>query len=274
MHVASLHVYPVKSLRALSVPAVSVDALGAEGDRRFIVTDPAGQFLTQRTLPRMALIEAGLDPAFLTLRAANTPPIRVPRAADPAAPLLRVRVWRSEGLLAEDCGDEAAAWLGAFLATPCRLARIGPKFHRPVDPARAWPGDAVAFNDSHPFLIIGEASLADLNGRLAARGAEPVPMNRFRPNLVVSGSLPFAEDRWTGIRIGSVEFRPAGPCTRCIVTTTDQETAERRGPEPLRTLAAYRRNPEDSTKVDFGQNFIHVTKAGNLRAGDPVEILQ
>ena len=119
------------------------------------------------------------------------------------------------------------------------------------------------------MLAIGEASLADLNDRLIARGEDALPINRFRPNLVIAGSPAFAEDTWTRFRVGDITFRTAGPCARCIVTTTDQQTAER-GKEPLRTLATYRRDPADPTDVNFGQNLIHETKTGAFRVGDEV----
>src|SRR5260221_432818 len=132
MHLSGLFIHPVKSLRACAVTSAEVDALGLVGDRRFLVVDGSGRFLTQRTLPRMALVATALAPASLTLSAPGAGTIRVPREPDPGAPLRSVSVWKSEGLLAEDCGDEPAAWLGYFLGIACRLVRIGPAFHRPV----------------------------------------------------------------------------------------------------------------------------------------------
>jgi uncharacterized protein len=271
MQLAGLFLYPVKSLRGCTVDSAEVDALGLVGDRRFLVVDEQGQFLTQRTLPRMALVATALDATALTLRAAGAGEVRVPRASDPAAPLCQVRVWASEGLQAEDCGAAPAAWLSDFLGSRCRLVRAGTAYHRPVKPSKARPGDVVSFADAYPFLVIGEATLAELNGRLAAQGEAAVPMDRFRPNLVVRGSAPFAEDAWARFRIGEIVFRAAGPCARCVVTTTDQFTAER-GPEPLRTLATYRRDPAKPSDVNFGQNLIHETKTGHLRVGAAVEM--
>lgn len=269
MHVSSLYLYPVKSLRGFAVPAAEVDALGLVGDRRFLVVDDHGQFLTQRTLPRMALIETALTARDLVLRAPHTGACSVPRRAVGPVETLSVRIWKSEGLLAEDCGVEVAVWLSDFLRTPCRLVRIGEKFTRPImKPGKARPGDILNFADGCPFMVISEASLADLNDRLD----ESLPMNRFRPSFVVAGCGAFAEDTWTRFRVGDVTFRSAGPCLRCLVTTTDQLTAER-GKEPLRTLARYRRDPAGPTEVKFGQNLIHETKSGHLQVGDPVEIL-
>lgn len=273
MHVSGLFIYPVKSLRGCAVDSAGLDALGFVGDRRFMVVNEQGQFLTQRTLPRMALIETALTERDLILRAPHGGSCAVPRAADPSAALLTVNVWKSTGLLAEDCGVEVAVWLSEFLRTPCRLVRIGSAFERPLlKPGKARPGDVCGFTDSYPFMAISEASLADLNDRLVARGEASLPMNRFRPNIVITGCPAFAEDTWPHLRIGGITFRAGGPCARCIVTTTDQLTAER-GKEPLRTLATYRRDAEDQTDVNFGQNLIHETKSGTVRIGDTVALL-
>jgi uncharacterized protein YcbX len=268
---AALYVYPVKSLGGVQVESAEVDALGLVGDRRFLVVDETGRFLTQRTLPRMALIRTALSSESLHLTLPGHGDVTIPLASDPTAPLRTVSIWRSEGLLAEDAGDAAAAWLSTTLATRCRLVRIGPAFRRPVLKASAAAGDHVTFADACPFLIVSDASLADLNDRLAARGEEPLPMNRFRPNLVVSGCAPYEEDTWPRIRIGDVIFRSGGPCARCVMTTTDQETAER-SKEPLRTLATYRRDAGDPTDVNFGQNLINETKTGALRVGDDLRV--
>ena len=269
MHLSALHLHPVKSLRALSVQSAQVDREGIVGDRRFMVVDPSGAFMTQRTHPRMAQVGAFLEGDGLLLRFAGLSEMRVRREPDPTAPLMRVSIWRSEGLQAEDCGRAPSEWLGAAIGAPCRLVRIGPAFRRA--PKGAPPGsvDTVAFADAYPFLLMNEASLAELNGRL---GAGAVPMSRFRPNLVVSGCGPYEEDAWRRLRIGRITFRVAGPCGRCVITTTDQQTGAR-GPEPLRTLAGYRRDPADPSTVNFGQNLIHEVKSGVLRVGDPVEPL-
>ena len=272
MHVSGLFLHPVKSLRAVSVPSVELDALGIVGDRRFMVVDENGRFLTQRTLARMALVETKLTRDELILSTSNTALIAVPRASNAAAPVRLVSVWKSEGLQTEDCGDAVAAWLGDFLGVACRLVRAGKQFHRPMTKPAARAGDLVSFADAEPLLVISEASLTDLNDRLVARAEDALPVYSFRPNLVIAGCAPFAEDTWPRIRVGDVVLRSGGPCARCIVTTTNQQTAER-GKEPLRTLATYRRDADDSTNVNFGQNFIHETKRGSLAVGAPVEIL-
>lgn len=270
MRITGLFLYPVKSLRGCAVPAADFDALGLVGDRRFLVVDEAGKFLTQRTVPRMARVEALLSPGTLTLSADGAGRISVPTDSDPSAVLRTVSVWKSEGLLAEDCGAAATAWLSGFLGLTCHLVRIGARFRRPILKASGRPDDLVTFADATPLLVISEASLADLNDRIQKNHGEPVPMNRFRPNLVVDGCAAFAEDTWVRLRVGTATFRNGGPCARCIVTTTDQLTGERRGKEPLKTLATFRRDEKDPTDVNFGANFIHETKHGTVRVGDTV----
>jgi uncharacterized protein YcbX len=220
----------------------------------------------------MALIETRLTSGTLILSANGAGQIEVPRLGGPSAAQRTVSVWRSAGLQAEDCGEAAAKWLSGFLGLACRLVRAGPAFERSVAPyGNAAPGDLVTFADAYPFLILSEASLADLNLRLIAKAEAALPLDRFRPNFLVSGCDAFAEDKWSSFRIGSVVFRAAGPCERCSVTTTNQQTAAV-GQEPLRMLATYRRSA-GGTSVHFGQNLMHVTKAGELRVGDPVELL-
>ena len=268
MRITQLFLYPVKSLRGLAVPVANVDALGLVGDRRFLVVDAGNQFLTQRTLPRMALIETALMANDLVLRAPHGGSCAVPLRATAPAELLTTRVWKSGDLIVEDCGVEVAVWLSDFLRHPVKLVRIGEKFVRPVLKAGGESSDRFNFADACPFMVLSEASLADLNARLD----EPLPVDRFRPSFVVDGCDAFAEDTWTRFRIGLMQFRTIGPCARCIVTTTNQLTAER-GKEPLRTLALYRRDLTDPTDVNFGQNVIHETKSGTLHVGDAVELL-
>lgn len=266
MHVSGLFLYPVKSCRGLAVTSAELDDHGIIGDRRFmIVTAADGMFLTQRSHPRMALIETTLTKDALALSSPRRGEITIP--LDTSSGPRRVTVWKST-VNADDCGEEAAEWLTDFLGLPLRMVRMGGTYQRPMLKAAAQAGDVVSFADSCPFLIISEASLADLNSRLA----QPLPMNRFRPNLVVAGCKPYAEDDWARLRIGDLVFRTAGPCTRCTITTTDQLTAVR-GKEPLKTLATYRRDPDDPGDVNFGINFIHETKRGTLRVGANVEPL-
>jgi uncharacterized protein YcbX len=276
LRLSALYLYPVKSCRELAVASAAVDAHGLVGDRRFLVVDAEGRFLTQRVHPRMALIETALTTDGLILSSPNHGSVSVPHASHlpPHASMTRsVVVWKNT-VTADDCGDEPAAWLSASLGLPCRLVHAGAAYSRPL-PARKMPSTVdgrlstrheVSFADGFPFLLISEESLADLNARLEA----PLPMNRFRPSLVVAGGAPYAEDTWGRFRIGGVVFHGATRCGRCVVTTTDQLTAGR-GQEPLRTLATYRRDA--SGDVMFGRNLVHETKAGRLTVGDAVELL-
>lgn len=268
-HLSALHIYPVKSLRGIAVTTATVDDFGLVGDRRFLVVDAQNRFLTQRTLPRMALIETALGRDTLILRNPHHGSAAV-GLRESGAPLT-VQIWR-DTVEAVDCGVEIAVWLSDFLRQPCRLVRLAENFRRPVTKPAAQPGDQYSFADAAPILVISEASLTDLNDRLIAQGEEAVPMDRFRPNLVISGSPAYVEDTWTRLRIGEVTFRAAGPCARCLVTTTDQQTGIRYT-EPLRTLATYRRDPSDSTDVNFGQNLINESKSGSVHCGDKVELL-
>ncbi|MEI6105646.1 MAG: MOSC N-terminal beta barrel domain-containing protein [Opitutae bacterium] len=275
MHVTALHLYPVKSCRGLTVNSAELDDFGFIGDRRFLVVNAAdGLFLTQRTHPRMALIETALTQDALILSSPSHGSVAVPlhSQSSPGKVTTRsVTIWKNT-VIADDCGNEPAEWLSRFLGLPLRLVRLGEAFHRPVSPSKAQPGDVVMFADAYPLLLISEASLDNLNDRLVAQNEEALPMNRFRPNLVVAGCAPYAEDNWPRLDIGGVVFRNAGPCARCPVTTTDQLTAVR-GKEPLRTFATYRRDAADSTKVNFGINLIHESKRGSVRVGAVVTLL-
>jgi uncharacterized protein YcbX len=272
MRVAGLFIYPVKSLRGVALPAAELDAMGFAGDRRFMVVDDSGKFVTQRTHARMARIATALGGGKLTLSAESFGSVSVPTAPDPAAPLRSVSIWKHEGLLAEDGGADASRWLSDFLGQSVHLVRIGPKFHRAVLKQAARPGDLYAFNDGAPILVTSEASLDALNDRIQENGGEPVPMDRFRPNLVLADCPAFAEDTAPALRIGALVLRNAGKSDRCIVTTTDQRSGER-GKEPLRTLATFRRDPAlDPTAVYFGVNYINESKQGVIRAGDAVTV--
>ncbi len=269
--IASLHLYPVKSLRGFSVNVAEIDALGFVGDRRFLVVDETGRFITQRTVPQMAIVATTLSDGFLTLTAEGFGNISVPLAPDPTAPTVAVSVWSDDGLLAEDCGSAVGAWLTNVLTTPCRLVRIGPAFRRPVERGTAHPGDRFSFADGAPLLVTTTASLQELNRRLAATDGAPVTMDRFRPNLVLDGGAPFAEDYWSALDVAGARFRAAGPCSRCLVITADQFTGQR-GKEPLKTLTTFRRTVLDSPSVHFGVNLIQESKSGLVRVGDPVVV--
>jgi len=277
MHVAALYLYPVKSLRGFSIPQVTADRFGLQGDRRFLVVDAQSRrFLTQRALPQMARVATALTQSALILHAEDGRSIELPLEGSNGTSS-GVTIW-NDSVTAADCGDEAAEFLTRTLAHACRLVRVGPHFRRPVrtqtDHATSQEPsqNEVGFADAYPILVTSESSLADVNDRLAARGEDPVPMDRFRPNIVIADCPAFAEDTWPRFRIGDLILRSAGPCSRCPVVTTDQSTGVR-GKEPLTTLAMYRRDANEPTKVNFGQNVLNESKSGTCRLGDSVALL-
>ncbi|HLS47217.1 MAG TPA: MOSC N-terminal beta barrel domain-containing protein [Gemmatimonadales bacterium] len=255
--VSRLFVYPVKSFGGIALDASDVDAFGLRFDRRWMVLDRHGAFQTQRWRPRMALVRTALMPdGRVSLSAPDMPPLLVPQGGGPVREAV---VWK-DSCRAESCGVEADAWLSAFLGEPCHFVFMPDDSVRPIREGIGAPG-RVSFADAYPFLLLSEASLDDLNARLPV----PLPVNRFRPNIVVSGIDAYAEDDWPALEAGSVRFAVAKRCVRCVLTTIDQETAEG-GTEPLRTLATYRRVPDG---VVFGVNLAHA-RPGRVSVGDRV----
>ncbi|MDF3299299.1 MOSC domain-containing protein [Streptomyces tropicalis] len=266
----SIHVHPVKALRGTSPREALVEPWGLAGDRRWALVDDGGKVVTQRRHPRLALAAAELLPGGgLRLSAPGREPLTV--AVPPAGATAVVDVFGTE---VEAATADAAAhtWCSAYLGAAVRLLHLDdPATRRRIDPDYARPGETVSFADGFPLLLTSLASLDSLNS-LIAQGdhAEegPLPMNRFRPNVVVAGTPPWAEDDWSRIAIGEVVLRVAKPCGRCAVTTVDQSTAGR-GREPLRTLGRHRRFGQD---LAFGQNLVPET-TGTVRLGDPVRVL-
>jgi uncharacterized protein YcbX len=258
--VAALHVYPVKSCRGSDVSAAFVEPWGLAGDRRWMVVDEDGRFLSQRLTPRLALIRPEVREGGLRLSAPGC------TAVDVATPVgggeIKARVW-DDDVVVRLAADEASAWVSDHLGRPAALVWLADPSQRPVDPSYARAGETVSLTDGFPLLLASSSSLEQLNGWLD----DPLPMNRFRPNVVVSGSAPWAEDAWRRLPIGDVVLRVAKPCGRCLVTTTDQQTLER-GPEPLRALAAYR---NINGRLVFGQNLIPET-TGTIHVGDEVRV--
>jgi uncharacterized protein YcbX len=247
IRLTGLNIYPIKSARGIPLEVSAVDEFGLRYDRRWMVVDESGVFLSQRSHPRLALVAPSLRGGMLQVDAPGMPTLQTPLHPKDAV-ATRVTVW-NDTCPATWVGDSAAQWFSEYLGCSCTLVHMPDEVVRPADPAFASAGVKVSFADAFPFLVISEESLADLNGRLT----DPLPMNRFRPNLVVAGGGPFAEDDWHSVEIGGIRLRIVKPCARCVVTTTDQATAER-GREPLRTLATYRKV---DGKVMFGQNAVH-----------------
>lgn len=264
--VTALYYYPIKSCAGIELDEATLTETGILHDRELMVVESdSTEFLTQRELPRMALIRPYIEEGRLRLAAPGMPELEIELVVEGAVE--QARVWK-DTVRVIDQGREVSGWLSNFLKKDCKLVRMAPDFQRQVNQQYALsPADRVGFADAYQFLMISEESLADLNRRLA----DPLPMNRFRPNIVISGSdLPFAEDYVRRFKLGSIVFQAVKPCARCVTTTTDQATAKV-GKEPLKTLATFRRGSNGG--VMFGQNLIH-ENTGTLRVGAPVEALE
>jgi uncharacterized protein len=277
---ASLHLYPVKSLAGIECGELTVEPWGPAADRRWMLTTPDGDQLTQREHPRLALARAEPLPGGsaegapgtwgVRLTAPGREPLEVP-APPKGTGTVPVRLFGRK-LEVAPAGPESSEWFSAYLGTRVRLVHLdAPERRRRIDPDFASGGETVSLADGFPLLVTAASSLDALNS-LVAQGDHadegPLPMDRFRPNLVVAGSAPWAEDAWRRLRIGEVVFRVAKPCGRCVVTTTDQSLGLR-GKEPLRTLARHRRFGD---QLVFGQNLVP-EHTGRVRSGDSVEVL-
>jgi uncharacterized protein len=254
--ISALYVYPVKSCRGIRVERAEVGRRGFVWDRRWMVVDASGRFITQREEPLLCRVGTALEPGGIQLDAEGQGRFLLP-AAQEAGEEVAISVWGHQGMAVRH--EAGSQWLSRVLQRPCSLVYMAERHERPVDPSRARPGDIVSFADGYPFLLISEASLAELNSRLS----EPLEMQRFRPNIVVSGVPAFAEDDWAEVSLGELGFRAVKRCDRCVVTTLDPRTGEA-GKEPLRTLATYRKS---EGKVWFGMNLIH-DGPGWLGVGD------
>jgi uncharacterized protein len=260
---SNLTYYPIKACRGFEVTESRVERMGLAGDRRMMVITPEGEFLTQREHPKLALITPVLENNSVTLSAPNLASLQfeIQKTGVPTS----VNIWKSKGVLAIDQGDETADWFSAWLGTAVRLVHVDGRFKRKLNPDYAVSSqDHTGFADGYPILVISEESLRDLNSRLDSA----LPMNRFRPNMVVKGCGPFAEDTWKRIRIGDIEMALVKPCPRCVVTTIDKDTLEQ-NKEPLKTLNTYRKQKGGAM---FGMNVIPLNE-GELKVGMSVEVL-
>jgi uncharacterized protein YcbX len=265
-HITALNVYPVKSCRGIALTQARLTETGFQHDREWLVTTPDGKFITQRERPLLAQIETALSGDQLVLRN--------PKGFELALPLnttgheVEVTCWRDR-CAAFDAGDEAAAWLTEHLGKPARLVRFDQRRKRPS--ATEWTQGVEAlnqFSDGFPWLLISQASLDELNTRLK----QPLPMNRFRPNIVVDGLAPFGEDEVHEFVAGNVRLRVVKPCTRCAITTTDQLTGERLSEEPLKTLKEFRFD-RGLRGVTFGQNMVLASGLGSeLKVGQRLDV--
>src|SRR6188474_374249 len=261
--ISALIHYPIKACRGFEVDSANVERMGLQNDRRMMVVTLTGKFLTQREHPRLALVTPNLNDGILTLSAPSYDSIQF--GTQTSGTSYPVSIWKSKGVQAIDQGDEAAQWFSDWLGAPVRLVHIADGYKRLVNEKYTVNADDhTGFSDGYPILLTSEEGLQDLNTHLES----PVPMNRFRPNIVVKGGDAFVEDTWNRIRLGDVELAVVKPCARCVVTTIDKDTLEK-SKEPLKTLEKYRRHKLGAI---FGQNVIPLNE-GRLQLGMSVEVL-
>lgn len=266
LQISQLIIYPIKSLGGIPLDRARVTDRGLQHDRRWMLVDPDNGFITQRTVPTMALIHVAVGAGGLQVTSVLHPdalfvPFGGGFAVGGGLPeFAEVRVW-DDTCRAQFVSPEADAWFTAALKIPCRLVHMPDATSRITDPVYAPEGGITSFADAFPFLLIGQASLDELNSRLE----QALPMDRFRPNIVFTGGTPYQEDELREFSIRGIRFRGVKLCARCPIPTIDQATAER-GKEPLRTLARYR---FWNNKVYFGQNLIH-QGVGEIAVGDPI----
>lgn len=268
---SAIYIYPIKSLRGIALDRCAVTSRGFEHDRRWMLVDATGKFITQRQQPRLAMVSVALGTEALLVTAPGMDSLQVPYQLE-RGERVRVNIWGDE-CEALQAGASSDAWFSQYLGLECHLVYMPESTQRHVDRSYAVSAqDVVSFADGFPFLLISEASLEELNSRLTDKGVSAVPMERFRPNLVASGCGPYAEDQWRDIRIGALDFRVVKPCSRCVIPTIDTETGVK-AREPLLTLTEYRKQ---DNKVYFGQNLVHLPElAGSsvaLAVGDEISI--
>jgi uncharacterized protein YcbX len=261
LSLSEIYIYPIKSLAGISLQASLVEERGLKYDRRWVLVNESNSFFTQREFPEMALIKVAIGENGLQLqhKTKNAELLVVPFDFEHKENS-NVVIWK-DTVKGEFYNNEIDQWFSDILKIKCRLAKMPESTKRLVDRDYA-ENKIVSFADGYPFLIIGQSSLDDLNSRMEIQ----LPMNRFRPNFVFTGGKPFEEDSWKTFNIGKVIFRAVKPCARCVITTTDQETAQR-AHEPLLTLSKYRRA---DNKVLFGMNLV-CESTGEVRIGDKIE---
>ena len=273
--ISQLVIYPIKSCAGLAVESATLTAAGlvhrGVADREWMVVDPDGQFLTQREFSRMARINPQVRDGLVSVTFPDMAALPLERRHLPEDAARMVAVW-DDHVIATDCGDVAAAWFTQVLGTPCRLVRFRENVVR--NTSTKWTGGVAAetrFADGYPLLAIGDASLADLNARLVAAGRDAVPMNRFRPNLVIDGLDAFEEDYTAAFNIGAAVVAPVKPCSRCPIPSIDQATGIP-GPDLLDILGQYRANARMDGAICFGMNCIVTAGDGiELRVGQQLE---
>lgn len=264
LQLQEIYVYPIKSLGGIALQQAEVHPTGLQYDRRWMLTEAEGNFLSQRTFAQMAMLQVSFvqEGLMVSHKNGSLQPLLIPFNADTGRKL-RVSIW-DDVCTAVEVSPLANEWFSDALGMMTQLVYMPPSTQRLVDTTYAANNEMVSFADAYPVMMIGQSSLQDLNSRLE----HPILMNRFRPNLVFSGGWPFCEDSFDLFQIGEVTFKAVKPCYRCVLTTINQETGMR-GHEPLKTLATYRTR---NNKIMFGQNLVQ-TNLGNIKTGDKLKVL-
>ena len=261
LQVSELFIYPIKSLGGIAVQNAFLTDRGFQYDRRWLLVDEGNMFLTQRDNPKMALLQTSIIDRGLTVFHKHNPHQSLHIPFDfISTESVSVTIW-DDTCLAQLISPEVDYWFSQALNMNCRLVYMPDQTHREVDPRFATNYELTSFSDGYPTLIIGQSSLDDLNARLQT----PIPMNRFRPNIVFTGGKPYAEDDMRSFQINGIDFFGVKLCARCMVTTIEQDTAQT-GKDPLRTISGYRMQ---NNNVMFGQNLLH-EGTGLISVGDPI----
>ena len=266
LKLSEIYIYPVKSLGGIRLDFANITTRGLENDRRFMLVDENGRFLSQREHPQLAIFQTEIEGKFLKITHKKTKQNLTINLSPPSQPsLLSVTIW-DDNTTAVESSSEASAWFTKILEIPVRLVYMPEESHRKTDTQYSLTGEEItSFSDGYPILIIGQSSLDDLNNRLE----NPVNINRFRPNFVFTHGEPFEEDNWHEFTVGNIRFFGVKPCARCIMTTIDQETGEKKDREPLLTLNKYRKA---GNKILFGQNVL-ISQLGTVSVGEDVTVI-
>ena len=265
LQVSEIYIYPIKSVGGIRVNEANTAERGFENDRRWMLIDENNQFITQRKHHKMALLKATIEQGHIIVSAAQLglSSLSIAMEAPDTTPI-DVTIW-NDTTQAVSISEEADKWFSDALEMRCRLVKMAPVAQRQIKKKWAYKDESVSFADEYPYLFLGQSSLDDLNSRLSA----PVPMDRFRPNVVFTGGQPYEEDHWAGqFEVGNAQFKGLKPCKRCVLTTIDQETGTQ-GKEPLQTLASYRKGNDGG--VIFGQHVIAINNA-QVKVGDTIKI--
>ena len=266
LQLSEIYIYPIKSLGGIRLENSNITPRGLENDRRFMLVDENGRFLSQREHPQLAVFQTEIEGNFLSITNKKSDQnLRISLSQNPQLPSLSVTIW-DDKVSAIEVSKEASDWFTQALKIPTRLVYMNEESQRKIEPEYSLSGEEItSFSDGYPILIIGQSSLNDLNNRLD----NPLNINRFRPNFVFTDGEPFEEDAWHEFMVGNVRFFGVKPCARCIMTTIDQEKGEKSGKEPLLTLNKYRKA---GNKILFGQNVL-IIQLGTVSVGNDVTVL-